>query len=85
MSRTKSFILATIFASLSGGLAVPAADAHGAESETYTAEAAVPSPAQCRDGQEGISRESHPFQLPVSGRLSVTMTEFTGDWDLYLL
>ena len=86
MPRTKSFILATLCAVIGvAGVAVPAAQAHGAMSETYTAEAPTPSTNQCRTAPEGVGRESHAFQLPVSGTLSVTMTEFTGDWDLYLL
>ena len=40
----------------------------------------------CLSGaDEGVSKESHPFQLEAAGQLTVVMSEFSGDWDLYLL
>jgi len=78
--------MALVTVALGAGPGAPAAKAHGAKAETYTAEAPVPDPRlfNCSEGTEGESKESHSFSRIVAGTLSVTMTDFTGDWDIYL-
>jgi hypothetical protein len=38
----------------------------------------------CLAGEEGLQKVSRPFKAPWSGRLTATIDEFTGEWDLYL-
>lgn len=38
----------------------------------------------CTAGQEGVHKHTHPFQAPGSGTLTLSMSGFTGDWDLYV-
>lgn len=39
----------------------------------------------CLLGQEGISHVSIPFEAPFSGNFSAMVSEFEGDWDIYLM
>jgi len=95
-------VIPFLLLSLVVALAAPPAYAHGADSETYTADAPTPFLASdaagcltleepcsefenCLSGEEGVSKESHPFQLAAAGQLTVEMSQFSGDWDLYLL
>lgn len=38
----------------------------------------------CTAGQEGVHKLTTPFETPGPGTLTLTMSGFTGDWDLYL-
>ncbi|HYO61820.1 MAG TPA: PPC domain-containing protein, partial [Actinomycetota bacterium] len=38
----------------------------------------------CTAGQEGVHKHTHPFEAPGSGVLTLSMSGFTGDWDLYV-
>lgn len=38
----------------------------------------------CTAGQEGVHRHTHPFETPGAGTLTLSMSGFTGDWDLYV-
>ena len=39
----------------------------------------------CLAGEEGVHKVSHKFKAPWSGRLTATVDDFTGDWDIYLM
>ena len=38
----------------------------------------------CTAGQEGVHKHTHPFEAPGAGTLTLSMSGFTGDWDLYV-
>ena len=38
----------------------------------------------CSAGQEGVHKLTTPLEAPGSGTLTLEMSGFTGDWDLYL-
>lgn len=38
----------------------------------------------CEDGIEGVHKTTMPFQAPAPGTLTVTMTKFQLDWDLWV-
>ena len=38
----------------------------------------------CTAGQEGVHKHTHPFETPGAGNLTLAMSGFTGDWDLYV-
>ncbi len=38
----------------------------------------------CTAGQEGVHKHTHPFETPGAGTLTLSMSGFTGDWDLYV-
>lgn len=48
---------------------------------SYTATAAP----GCTAGEEGVHKHTHPFETPGAGTLTLAMSGFTGDWDLYVL
>ncbi len=39
----------------------------------------------CSAGQEGVHKLTKAFEAPGSGTLTLSMSGFTGDWDLYVL
>ena len=39
----------------------------------------------CSAGQEGVHKHTHPFETPGAGTLTLAMSGFTGDWDLYVI
>ncbi|MDQ4126292.1 MAG: hypothetical protein M3134_11955 [Actinomycetota bacterium] len=38
----------------------------------------------CTAGQEGVHKHTHPLEAPGNGTLTLAMSGFTGDWDLYV-
>ena len=38
----------------------------------------------CTAGQEGVHKLTTPFEAPGNGTLTLSMSGFTGDWDLYV-
>lgn len=38
----------------------------------------------CTAGQEGVHKLTTPFEAPGNGTLTLAMSGFTGDWDLYV-
>ncbi|MEO7837375.1 MAG: Calx-beta domain-containing protein [Acidimicrobiales bacterium] len=73
------------------GLPASPVQAHGANAETYTANAPVPfstsefaNSGGCSNGVEGVHKDSHPFSRPVPGTLDLTMTTSAGDWDIHI-
>lgn len=71
-------------------VAAPPASAHGALSETYTVSANTPLPLQnpkgrCSAGVEDVHKDSHSFQLPRAGTLTVRLDEYVGDWDVEIV
>ena len=42
-------------------------------------------PNGCLGAQEGVFKVTKPFKAPAAGRLTVTMTGFEGDWDIFVL
>ncbi|HEV3471881.1 MAG TPA: hypothetical protein VG408_01570, partial [Actinomycetota bacterium] len=53
---------------------------------SFSAESPVPGIDGCpRDAQEGLSKTSQELKVPFSGTLTVTMTDFLGDWDLHII
>ena len=38
----------------------------------------------CTAGQEGVHKLTKPFEAPGNGTLTLAMSGFTGDWDLYV-
>lgn len=74
---------------LAGTVASAAASPDKPPRKTYTV-TAVPAPLVvsvrgrgCLDGVEGVNRVSRLFIAPSRGRLTATVRNFTGDWDLY--
>lgn len=39
----------------------------------------------CTAGQEGVHKLTTAFETPGSGTLTLSMSGFTGDWDLYVM
>lgn len=39
----------------------------------------------CTAGEEGVHKHTHPFETPGAGTMTLSMSGFTGDWDLYVL
>lgn len=39
----------------------------------------------CAAGEEGVHKHTHPFEAPGNGTLTLSMSGFTGDWDLYVI
>ena len=39
----------------------------------------------CTAGQEGVHKLTKAFETPGAGKLTLSMSGFTGDWDLYVL
>lgn len=39
----------------------------------------------CSAGQEGVHKLTKSFETPGAGKLTLSMSGFTGDWDLYVL
>jgi hypothetical protein len=85
MTKT-SLLVAAATAMLA--VAVPPVGVHGALAETYQATAPVPlqkhsSLGGCIvGGDEGVHKHSHPFKVPRAGRLTATVTNYSGDWDI---
>jgi hypothetical protein len=60
----------------------------------FDAVAPVPYPNSVADGNdagqdclastEGVSRTTGNFKVPAAGKLTATMSDFQGDWDLYI-
>lgn len=74
--------------------AVPASAAPKTMKETYAVSAPVPFPVMedqpptmygCIDGEEGMSKNTHPITLPAAGGQLKVDVKYTGDWDLYVL
>jgi hypothetical protein len=42
-------------------------------------------PNGCRNGQDAVHKTTIPFTTPAKGIMTVEISEFQGDWDLYLL
>ena len=42
-------------------------------------------PNGCRNGEEGVHKTTVPFTTPGKGIMTVKISAFEGDWDLYLL
>src|SRR5687768_12465786 len=38
----------------------------------------------CSAGQEGVHKMTKAFETPGAGTLTLSMSGFTGDWDLYV-
>lgn len=38
----------------------------------------------CSAGQEGVHKLTRAFETPGAGKLTLSMSGFTGDWDIYL-
>lgn len=52
---------------------------------SFSAENPVPAVDTCpTDAQEDLSKTSEALKVPFNGILTVTMTDFQGDWDLYV-
>lgn len=57
------------------------------KSGSFSAENPVPHPdpaAGCPEAPDDLSRTVVPLKIPFNGVLTVTMTDFMGDWDLFL-
>lgn len=57
-------------------------------SDQWTAEAPLPYPSLppgCTQGMEGMHKESYGLTTPGPGTLEVTMANFHGDWDLWVM
>lgn len=55
--------------------------------DAWTATAPVPFPAEvdsCQNGPETVSTSLHELETPGKGQLTVTMTGFVADWDLWV-
>ncbi|HEX2058256.1 MAG TPA: PPC domain-containing protein [Actinomycetota bacterium] len=50
----------------------------------YSSSTGTPTPG-CSAGQEGVHKLTRAFETPGSGTLTLSMSGFTGDWDLYVL
>ncbi len=86
-------LAAVVVLAVAGGLtATPAGAAPKTLKKSYAVSEPVPFPMTtdvpgmygCIDGQEGVSKDTHPLTLPAKGVLKLQVT-YTGDWDLYLL
>ncbi len=71
--------------------AVPGTSAAKKKSKTitdsWTATAPVPFPVEvssCQNGPDTLSTHLHELKTPGKGELTVTMTGFVGDWDLWV-
>jgi hypothetical protein len=52
---------------------------------SFSAENPVPGVDTCpQDAPEDLTKTSEPLKVPFNGVLTVTMTDFQGDWDLYV-
>jgi hypothetical protein len=49
----------------------------------YSSYTATPTPG-CTAGQEGVHKLTYAFETPGAGNLTLAMSGFTGDWDLYV-
>lgn len=49
----------------------------------YSSNTGTPTPG-CSAGQEGVHKLTRAFETPGSGMLTLSMSGFTGDWDLYV-
>ncbi len=49
----------------------------------YSSSTGTPTPG-CSAGQEGVHKLTTAFETPGAGKLSFSMSGFTGDWDIYL-
>ena len=63
----------------------PAAAGKKKKKGSFSASGPVPAIDLCpNDAQEGISKTTESLKIPFPGILTVTMTGFEGDWDLYV-
>ncbi len=49
----------------------------------YSTTSGTPTPG-CTAGQEGVHKVTTSLETPGSGKLTFSMSGFTGDWDIYL-
>jgi hypothetical protein len=49
----------------------------------YSSSTGTPTPG-CSAGQEGVHKATTPLETPGAGKLTFSMSGFTGDWDIYL-
>lgn len=83
----KSLILLTALALVAGSIAAPAF-AGKSKKGSFDAQA-LPFPGQdngCNDptAPPGFGPVKQPFKAPANGLLSITLSGYEGDWDLYI-
>ncbi len=73
------------------GLSAPASSSHREIEDTYEV-MALPYVARqddgslhCLGGMEGVNQDTHPLKVPFKGQLSITLNDFQGDWDLFVV
>lgn len=84
----KALLLITVLALAAASIAAPAY-AGKSKKGSFTAEGMIPFPGPdgCNaadGGTEGLNLVNEPFKAPANGLLTVTMTDFVGDWDLFV-
>lgn len=80
-------VTALLILALVAVIAVAPATAAKKKSGSFSAENPVPHPdpaAGCPGAPDDLSRTVVPLKIPFSGVLTVTMSDFMGDWDLFL-
>jgi hypothetical protein len=84
MTVRKPVVILTVLALAMASLMGPAAAAKK-KSGSFAAEALpFPHPDGCNAGVDGVHLVNEPFKAPFNGLLTVTMSGFDGDWDLFL-
>ncbi|MDQ3962668.1 MAG: hypothetical protein M3277_01950 [Actinomycetota bacterium] len=82
MSKAVTFLLALVLLATLG--AAPAT-AGKKKKGSFSAQNPVPALEACpQEAQEGLTKTSEPLKVPFNGVLTVKMTDFLGDWDLYV-
>jgi len=83
----KTFLLLSALAFAIGSVAAPALAAKKKSGSFSASGVPFPGPDGCNGSHgavEGVSVTSETFKAPFNGFLTVTMSGFEGDWDLFL-
>lgn len=82
----KSIAMLLVLALLVALGAAPATAGKKKKKGSFTAENPVPHPGAdgCLEAPEDLSKTSEALKVPFNGIITVTMTDFQGDWDLFL-